>query len=108
MKASAILCITAFLFLSATAFAEPAQSGKNHEPGPCRQIEKACMDAGFIKGDAKKGDGLWLDCINPLMQGITTVPGATKALPAVDPGVVAACKAKHPKFGQGKVGSKSK
>ena len=40
------------------------------------------------------------------MQGKTTVPGATKPLPSVDPSLVAACKAKNPKFGSGKVGMK--
>lgn len=106
MKPSIILCIVASFAFSAVAFAEPAQGGKDHAPGPCQQIEKACLDAGFIKGDWKKGDGLWRDCVDPIMQGKTTVPGATKALPSVDAGVVAACKAKHPKFGEGKVGSK--
>ena len=75
-------------------------------PGPCMKIAQACKNAGFIKGDWKKGDGLWRDCVDPIMQGSTTDPGATKPLPSVDPGLVAACKAKHPKFGAGKVGSK--
>jgi hypothetical protein len=78
---------------------------EGHAPGPCKQIAKACMDAGFKKGDWKKGDGLWRDCVDPIMQGQTTVPGATKTLPTVDASVVSACKAKHPKFGGGKVGS---
>jgi hypothetical protein len=39
------------------------------------------------------------------VQGKTSVPGATKPLPAVDGKLVADCKAKHPKFGGGKVGS---
>ena len=70
-----------------------------------RQVAQACQQAGFIKGDWKKGDGLWRDCVDPIMQGKTSVPGATKPLPAVDPSVVAACKAQHPKFGGGNVGS---
>jgi hypothetical protein len=106
MKASIILCIAAIFALSTAAFAEPAQGGKDHAPGPCQQIEKACKDAGFILGDAKKGDGLWVDCIDPIIQGKTTVPGATKPLPKVDASLVAACKAKNPKFGEGKVGTK--
>lgn len=78
--------------------------GKMH--GPCQKVVEACKSAGFIKGDWKKGDGLWRDCVNPIMQGQSNVPGATKPLPQVDPNLVAACKAKHPKLGSGKVGSK--
>ena len=74
-------------------------------PGACKQIAAACQTAGFIKGDWKKGDGLWRDCVDPIIQGQTSVQGATKPLPSVDPSVVAACKAKHPKYGSGKVGS---
>src|SRR5438128_724492 len=74
-------------------------------PGPCNQIADACRKAGFVKGDWKKGDGLWRDCVDPIMQGKSTVPGATKPLPSVDAGLISQCKAKHPKFGGGKVGS---
>jgi len=74
-------------------------------PGPCKQIAQACQQAGFVKGDFKKGDGLWRDCVDPIMQGQTNVPGATKPLPTVDANLIAACKAKRPKFGAGKVGS---
>ena len=82
-----------------------AQGKKGEAPGSCQQIAKACQQAGFVKGDWKKGDGLWRDCVDPIMQGQTSVPGATKPLPSVDAGLVADCKAKHPKFGGGKVGS---
>ena len=77
-------------------------------PGPCKAIEQACKNAGFIQGDWKKGDGLWRDCVDPIMQGQTNVPGATKPLPSVDAKAVADCKAQHPKFGGGKVGSTKK
>ncbi len=104
MKASIILCIIASFAFSTVAFSDPAHRGK--APGPCQQILKACKDAGFVKGEAKKGYGLWVDCIDPIMQGMTTIPGATKALPSVDANLVSACKAKHPKFGSGRVGTK--
>ncbi|HXY54728.1 MAG TPA: hypothetical protein VEM40_08670 [Nitrospirota bacterium] len=103
MKASIILAIVASFAFSTTAFAAPKQEGKVH--GPCHQILKACQDAGFVKGMYKEGYGLWRDCIDPIMQGKTTVSGAAKALPSVDTGLVAACKAKNPKFGSGEVGS---
>lgn len=84
--------------------AAQAKKGE-HAPSPCKQIEQACKNAGFIQGDWKKGDGLWRDCVDPIMQGQSNVPGATKPLPAVSSGAIAECKAQHPKFGGGKVGS---
>ena len=100
MKTWIVVCIAALFVFSTVAFAEPAQESKKR--GPCKQILKACEDAGFVKGEAKKGYGLWLDCVDPIMQGKTTVAGVTKALPSVDASLVAACKAKNPKFGSGK------
>src|SRR5438067_2418594 len=97
-----IVCSAVLFSFALPAFANDENPGKAQ--GPCKQVEKACEGAGFIKGDWKKGDGLWRDCINPIMQGQTSVPGGTKPLPSVDSSVVAACKAKHPKFGSGKVG----
>jgi hypothetical protein len=96
------LIVSALSLCSASVW---AQGKHNEAPGPCKQVAQACQQAGFIKGDWKKGDGLWRDCVDPLMQGKTSAPGATKPLPAVDPNLVAACKAQHPKFGGGKVGS---
>jgi hypothetical protein len=87
------------------AFAQSTTKMPNQPPGPCQKVADACRSAGFIKGDWKKGDGLWRDCVDPIMQGKTTVPGGTKPLPAVDSGLVSACRAKHPKYGSGKVGS---
>jgi hypothetical protein len=87
-----------------TALAQSAKT-PNEPPGPCKEIANACRNAGFIKGDWKKGDGLWRDCVDPIMQGKSSAPGGTKPLPAVDTNLVSACKAKHPKYGSGKVGS---
>ena len=107
MSFQKILILAALSLCSALALAQ----GKKDErgvPGPCKQVEQACKNAGFIPGDWKKGDGLWRDCVDPIMQGQTSVPGATKPLPSVDAKAVADCKAQHPKFGGGKVGSTSK
>jgi hypothetical protein len=86
----------------------PAKTEKpaKEQADSCRQITQICQNAGFESGEAKKGTGLHKDCINPIMQGKTKVPGAKKPLPAVDPKLVAACKDKNPKFGHGQVGSK--
>ena len=99
--------IAVFGLVSLSALADNTAPAGNtgKAPGPCNQIAAACKSAGFIQGDWKKGDGLWRDCVDPIIQGQTSVKGATKPLPSVDPTVVAACKAKHPKYGEGKVGS---
>jgi hypothetical protein len=74
----------------------------NQAPGPCEQIVTACKNAGFVEGDYKKGYGLHVDCINPIMRGTPQPPKADKPLPAVSPQLVAACKQKRPNFGEGK------
>ena len=96
-----------FAVLALCPFLALAQGKKSDHaaPGPCKAVEQACRNAGFIPGDWKKGDGLWRDCVDPIMQGQRNVPGATKPLPTVDAKAVADCKAQHPKFGGGKVGS---
>jgi len=93
------------LALATSALAQAPAAKSNEPPGPCKEIANACRNAGFIKGDWKKGDGLWRDCVDPIMQGKTSAPGGTKPLPAVNASLVSACKAKHPKYGSGKVGS---
>jgi hypothetical protein len=90
----------------ATTPAKTEKSGAKEQSGSCQKITQICKNADFDPGEGKKGTGLNRDCINPIMQGKTKVPGAKKPLPAVDPKLVAACKAENPKFGQGPVGSK--
>jgi hypothetical protein len=65
---------------------------------PCRQITHACKSAGFVRGEAKEGKGLFKDCVQPILKG-QTVQGVT-----VDPSVVQACQQKkhnHPHNGNG-------
>jgi len=71
-------------------------------PGPCTQIVDACLGAGFVKGDAKEGYGLWRDCIEPIMRGSGQPPNAIKPLPQVSAGLIAACRQRRPTFGEGK------
>jgi hypothetical protein len=80
---------------------KPATTGQK-APGPCDEITNACKGAGFVEGDAKQGNGLWVDCIDPIMQGTKQPAKATKALPSVSPQAVAACKQKNPNFGEQK------
>jgi N-acetylglucosamine-6-sulfatase len=77
-----------------------ASASQSAPQGPCAQIIAACQDAGFVQGGAKTGNGLQVDCIEPIMQGKAAEYQASKPLPGVDPQLVAACKAKNPKFGQ--------
>ena len=53
---------------------------------PCREIEKACAGAGFVKGEAAEGKGLFKNCMQPILKG-QAVSGVS-----VDPTVVTACK----------------
>ena len=72
------------------------------QQGPCEQIMAACQQAGFVRGGAKTGAGLRVDCVRPIMQGGTFQrPKASKALPQVDQQIVAACKASNPSFRKG-------
>jgi hypothetical protein len=93
------------IVVASAAFGQAPAKMPNQPPGPCKEIAAACRNAGFIKGDWKKGDGLWRDCVDPIVQGKTSAPGGSKPLPSVDAGLISACKAKHPKYGSGKVGS---
>lgn len=74
---------------------------QNQKEGPCKQIEDACVKAGFVKGEAKEGYGLWVDCIDPIMKGTPQPSKAKKPLPAVGAAMINACKAKNPNFGEG-------
>ena len=87
----------ALIALASTAFAAEEKA-----EGPCKEIKEACEKAGFVKGEAKEGYGLWVDCIDPIMKGTAQPANAKKPLPSVSPDLVGACKAKHPNFGQGK------
>jgi hypothetical protein len=67
---------------------------------PCEQIKAACLSAGFVQGGVSSGNGLWLDCVDPIMHGANQRHNDSKLLPQVDPKLVAACKAQDASFGQ--------
>lgn len=67
---------------------DPAPKGH-----PCMKIMEACKAAGFAKGEAKEGKGLFKNCLKPIREG-KTVPGVT-----VDPATVQACKEMKSKHG---------
>jgi arylsulfatase A-like enzyme len=65
-------------------------------------ITAACQEAGFVRGGAREGNGLMVDCVAPIMRGTPQRPKASKPLPPIDPQLVAACQARNPSFGQPK------
>ena len=110
MRKVRLMSFTACVLLVGVAGAQTSPSGPppsaapppgNPMPhqGPCREIVAACENAGFVKGDAKAGNGLWRDCIDPIMRGSSPPARDKLALPPVSPDLVAACRAKDPRFG---------
>jgi N-acetylglucosamine-6-sulfatase len=67
---------------------------------PCAQIRAACQSAGYVQGGVKSGKGLQVDCVQPLLQGMTTNAKTGKPLPQVDPQLIAACRARNPNSAQ--------
>jgi hypothetical protein len=68
--------------------------------GPCAEILATCEQAGFVRGGARMGNGLQIDCVRPIMAGTSQRPQSGKPLPNVNAELVAACKARNPHFGQ--------
>jgi hypothetical protein len=66
----------------------------------CIEIMASCEQAGFVRGDAKAGNGLFIDCVIPIVRGTPQRPRASKPLPQIDPKLVADCKIQNPNFGQ--------
>ena len=90
------ICIAALAAFIAGTAAAVAQQGL---PKPCAALRHVCVQAGFVPQGARAGEGLVVDCIRPIMQGIPQPPRASKPLPAVDPQLVEACRAQNPNFG---------
>jgi hypothetical protein len=88
-----IAALAALLAASGTA---AAQQGLSRS---CAALRTVCVQAGFVPQGARAGEGLVVDCIRPLMQGIPQPRRATKPLPAVDPQLVEACRTQNPNFG---------
>lgn len=65
------------------------------KPAECEQITNACVSAGYKEGEAKQGEGLWYDCVDPIMKG---KKATGKKQPDVSAQVIAACRAKDPTY----------
>jgi hypothetical protein len=74
-------------------------SARAEERTPCLKIKQVCEEAGFKQNALAEGLGLQVDCIRPIIEGTKQRQAAAKPLPSLDAAVVAACKAKNPKFG---------
>lgn len=60
---------------------------------PCEHIITECKKLGYVVGQYKKDNGLWIDCFNPVIKGgRPTRDGAPVTVP-VNPGDVQACRA---------------
>ena len=70
--------------------------------GACEQVVAACEAAGFVRGGAAAGNGVLVDCVEPMMRGTAQPRRADRPLPRVDASVLEACRAQDPAFGQGK------
>ena len=75
------------LFTSILTLSGLAASAQDKHP--CLVLKKACEAAGFVKGEAKQGKGLYKNCLDVIAHG-QSVPGVTVNQADVD-----ACKAKH-------------
>jgi hypothetical protein len=94
--ALAFLCTATVSAIAGTAIAPISALAADK---PCQQIRQACLDAGFLEGAAKQGNGLVIDCVDPIMQGAAQPTKASKPLPTIDPQLVSACKTANPNFG---------
>ncbi len=92
-------CAALAALIAGTTVAAAQQGGGL--PRPCAALRQVCVQAGFVPQGARAGEGLVIDCIRPLMQGIPQPQRAAKPLPAVDPQLVEACRAQNPNFGMG-------
>ena len=101
MRASTITLGLAGLLFTGAFGLSFAQSVQPVPWNPCAQIRATCARAGFVPNGAKMGAGIMVDCIQPIIAGTPQRKQATKALPQIDPQVVAACIKRSPNFGKG-------
>jgi len=50
----------------------------------CAEIRAACEQAGFVQGGARSGEGLFVDCIAPIMRGMPQPRRAGSPLPQIN------------------------
>jgi hypothetical protein len=102
MRIIFVMACSLSLLSSAVSFAAPAPPPPN-EPN-CQAVYSACTQAGYIFGDAGKGNGLYKDCITPLVTGTTPPKPAPQGVtfPAQVAPKAQICHQNHPKWGVGR------
>ena len=91
--------IFAVVVLNASCSAAVAETAAPRPLGPCEKIGLACESAGFVQGGGAEGDGLWRDCLAPLMRDEAR-PASAKPLPIIDPRLKAECLAAQRELGR--------
>jgi serine/threonine protein kinase len=66
---------------------------------PCAEINIACKRAGFTAGTGKAGNGIFADCISPIIEGRPQPSNSVLPLPHIRPEIIAACKQLNPNYG---------
>jgi len=66
---------------------------------PCAEINIACKRAGFTAGTGKAGNGIFADCISPIIEGRPQPNNSVLPLPHIRPEIIAACKQLNPNYG---------
>jgi hypothetical protein len=73
-KLISVAGVVVLSFIATSALADPT-AGASKGTHPCKQLREwaiqACQSAGYVKGEAKKGNGLHKNCVHPIMQGQT-------------------------------------
>lgn len=90
-----VMVLLALTLVTSAALAQDSTSAKG--PGkdqPCLKIQQACKKAGFVKGGAKEGKGLFVNCVQPILKG-KSVPGVT-----MDAATIQACEDNMEKLAQ--------
>jgi hypothetical protein len=84
----AAMMVSASVWAADPAPMAPAGMAATDMEHPCKAIEASCKAAGFVKGKASEGKGLWKNCMQPIMDG-QSVAGVS-----VDAATMQACQAK--------------
>jgi len=90
---TALFSLTSF---SASAKNTTHQSNAYRKNPDCRIIVKQCKQHGFVVGQHKVRNGLWMDCFNRILRGQTPIQRGNNVNIALDSQVIQSCKAaKH-------------
>lgn len=97
MAVAAMVAVSAMTGVGQVMADQPAAPAAGAPAGgdkhPCHKLKKeaiaACEKAGYVKGEHKEKKGLFMDCVEPIMQGKSV------ANVSVDSNLVQECQAKQ-------------